>query len=137
MNPYCPNNACRHGGPKGPTKVIGHGWFPVRHGRRRRYRCLGCGGTFSRRIDTAYYRFRCSRRTFDRVANMAVEGCGGPPNLCACRFSRSVLNRLCLLYRFRAEESSAYLAGCKSPSGKGQLPTRIESWAQGGAERRL
>ena len=74
MNPYCPNNACRHGGPEGPTKVIGHGWFPVRHGRRRRYRCLGCGGTFSSRINTAYYRFRCSHRTFDRIAHMAVEG---------------------------------------------------------------
>ena len=61
-------------GAKGPTKVIGHGWFPVQHGRRRRYRCRGCGGTFSKRIDTACYRFRCSRRTFDRVANMAVEG---------------------------------------------------------------
>jgi len=74
MSPYCPKDACRHRGPKGPTKVIRHGWFQVRHGRRQRYRCLGCGGTFSRRIDTAYYRFRCSRRTFDRVAHMAVEG---------------------------------------------------------------
>jgi IS1 family transposase len=46
----------------------------VRHGRRRRYRCVGGGGTFSGRIDTAYYRFRCSPRTFDRVAHMAVEG---------------------------------------------------------------
>ena len=58
----------------GPTKVIGHGWFPVRHGRRRCYRCLGWGGTFSRRSDTAYYRFRCSRRGFDRVSHLAVEG---------------------------------------------------------------
>jgi IS1 family transposase len=74
MSQCCPKNACRHRGPDGPTKVIGHGWFPVRHGRRRRYRCVGGGGTFSGRIDTAYYRFRCSPRTFDRVAHMAVEG---------------------------------------------------------------
>lgn len=74
MRHRCPNNACRQRRPQRPTRVICHGWFPVRHGRRRRYRCLGCGGTFSRRTDTAYYRFRCSRRTFDRVAHLAVEG---------------------------------------------------------------
>ena len=74
MSQCCPKNTCRQRRSQGPTKVIGHGWFPVRHGRRRRYRCLGCGGTFSRRSDTAYYRFRCSRRTFDRVSHLAVEG---------------------------------------------------------------
>ena len=74
MNQRCPKTACRQRQGEGPTNVIGHGSFPVRHGRRRRYRCLDCGGTFSRRIDTAYYRFRCSRRTFDRVAHMAFEG---------------------------------------------------------------
>lgn len=74
MGHCCPKKSCRQPHSNGPTKVIGHGSFPVRYGRRRRYRCLGCGGTFSRRIDTAYYRFRCSRRTFDRVAHMAVEG---------------------------------------------------------------
>jgi transposase-like protein len=74
MSQLCPKNACRQRPSQGPTKVIGHGWFPVRHGRRRRYRCLGCGGTFSRRSDTAYYRLRCSRRGFDRVSHLAVEG---------------------------------------------------------------
>lgn len=74
MSQCCPKNACRDRRSEGPTKVIGHGWFRVRHGRRRRYRCLGCGGTFSRRIDTAYYRVRCSARTFDRVARLSVEG---------------------------------------------------------------
>ena len=74
MGHRCPRSACRQRQPQGLTKVIGHGWFRVRHGRRRRYRCLGCGGTFSTRIDTAYYWFRCSIRTFDRVAHMAAEG---------------------------------------------------------------
>ena len=74
MSQLCPNNGCQERQSDGSTRVIRHGSFPVRYGRRRRYRCLGCGGTFSRRIDTAYYRFRCSRRTFDRVAHMAVEG---------------------------------------------------------------
>ena len=74
MSHCCPKPTCRRHRPEGPTKVIGPGWFPVPYGRRRRYRCLGCGGTFSRRVGTAYYRFRCSRRTFDRVAHLAVEG---------------------------------------------------------------
>lgn len=46
----------------------------MRHGRRRCYRCLSCGGTFSRGINAAYYPFRCSARTFDRVAHLSVEG---------------------------------------------------------------
>ena len=74
MSHRCPNPTCRRRRPEGPRSVVGHGSFPVRQGRRRRYRCLGCGGTFSRRVGTAYYRFRCSRRTFDRVAYLAVEG---------------------------------------------------------------
>jgi hypothetical protein len=74
MRQCCPKSACQGRRTEGPTKVIGHGWFPVRHGRRRRYRCLGCGGTFSRRSDTAYYRIRCSTRTFDRVALLAIVG---------------------------------------------------------------
>ena len=39
-----------------------------------RYRCLACGGTFSNRIDSAYFRLRCSAVTFDRVARFSVEG---------------------------------------------------------------
>ena len=35
--------------------------------------------------------------------------------------------------RYCAKRSLAYLAGCKSPSGKGQPPTRIECCACGGA----
>ncbi len=74
MSPRCRKTGCRERKKDGRTKVIRHGSFPVRYGRRRRYRCLGCGGSFSRRADTAYYRLRCSRRTFDRVAQMTVEG---------------------------------------------------------------
>ncbi len=70
----CPNDVCRQEQRGSSTRIVRHGSFAVQYGRRRRYRCLGCGGTFSRRIDTAYYRFRCSQRTFDRVAHLAVEG---------------------------------------------------------------
>ena len=38
-----------------------------------------------------------------------------------------------LLSRYRAEQSSASLAGWKSPSGKGWPPTRIECWSYCGA----
>lgn len=39
--------------------------------------------------------------------------------------------------RYRAELSLAYLAGCKSLSGKTQPVTRIESWDCGGVDREI
>jgi transposase-like protein len=74
MHPRCPKNAWRQRQNVGSTNTVGHGSFPVRCARRRRYRCLTCGGTLSRRIDTAYYRLHCSSSTFDRVASLSVEG---------------------------------------------------------------
>ena len=53
MSHYCPRLTCQRHRPERPTKVIGHGWFQGPYGRRRRYRCLGCGGTFSSRVGTA------------------------------------------------------------------------------------
>jgi len=71
--PSCPNACCYTDSGTVP-KVVPHGFFRVQCGRRRRYRCHGCGGTFSRRAGTAYFRLRCSSRTFDRVAHLSVEG---------------------------------------------------------------
>jgi len=41
---------------------------------RRRYRCTACGKTFSSTKGTPYYRLHCTRRDFDEVAAMSVEG---------------------------------------------------------------
>ena len=71
--PCCPNNECPHRD-KISSKIVRHGYFNVQCGHRRRYRCLACGGTFSNRIGSAYFRLRCSAVTFDRVAMMSVEG---------------------------------------------------------------
>ncbi len=72
-SPSCPNEACI---PSigSPAKVVRHGFFRVRCGRRRRYRCRGCGRTFSARTNTPYFGLRCSSRTFERVAHLSVEG---------------------------------------------------------------
>ena len=71
--PSCPNKrCCRSSGET--TKVVRHGFFRVRYGRRRRYRCLGCRRTFSNRVHSAYFRLRCSSSKFDRVALLSVEG---------------------------------------------------------------
>jgi IS1 family transposase len=43
-------------------------------GRRRRYRCKICGGTVSLNTGTAYSGLRCTRREFDQVASLRVEG---------------------------------------------------------------
>ena len=72
-SPSCPNEACI---PSigSPAKVVRHGFFRVRCGRRRRYRCRGCGRTFSARTNTPYFGLGCSSRTFERVAHLSVEG---------------------------------------------------------------
>ena len=54
--------------------IVGHGWFVTKSGRRRRYRCTVCGGTLSTNTGTAYRGLRCSRREFDQVASLRVEG---------------------------------------------------------------
>ena len=70
---FCPNVQCRQTG-SGDAKIIRHGFFRSRCGRRRRYRCLECGRTFSNRLNSAYFRLRCSSIRFDRVAMFSVEG---------------------------------------------------------------
>ena len=72
-SPSCPNEACI---PSigSPAKVVRHGFFRVRCGRRRRYRCSGCGRTFSARTNTPYFGLGCSSRTFERVSHLSVEG---------------------------------------------------------------
>jgi len=71
--PSCPNEACIQS-IGSPAKVVRHGFFRVRCGRRRRFRCRGCGRIFSARTDTPYYGLGCSLPAFERVAHMSVEG---------------------------------------------------------------
>ena len=69
----CSNPGCENFGKRG-INIGGHGWFTTKSGRRRRYRCKICGGTVSTNTGTAYSGLRCTRREFDQVAGMRVEG---------------------------------------------------------------
>ena len=71
--PSCPNESCNRS-TDNASKVVCHGSFGVRCGRRGRYRCLGCGSTFSTRTNTATFGLWCSSRVFERVAHLSVEG---------------------------------------------------------------
>ena len=72
-SPSCPNEACIQN-IGSPAKVVRHGFFRVRCGRRRRFRCRGCGRTFSARTNTPYFGLGRSWSAFERVAHMSVEG---------------------------------------------------------------
>ena len=48
--------------------------FETRSGKRRRYRCLACGQTFSSTKGTPYYRLQHRRARFDAVVALRVEG---------------------------------------------------------------
>ena len=69
----CGKPGCDNFGKPG-LNIGGHGWFVTKSGRRRRYRCTVCGGTLSTNTGTAYRGLRCSRREFDQVASLRVEG---------------------------------------------------------------
>ena len=69
----CGKPGCDNFGKPG-LNIVGHGWFVTKSGRRRRYRCTVCGGTLSTTTGTAYRGLRCSRREFDQVASLRVEG---------------------------------------------------------------
>jgi len=58
----------------GSGNIIRHGFYRTRCGKRRRYRCVGCGKTFSSTKGTPYYRLQHRRATFDAVVALRVEG---------------------------------------------------------------
>ena len=74
QNRSCPDPNCTRHGQFGKGNIVRHGFFTLRRGRRRRYRCNACGRTFCATYGTPYYRLHYSRNTFDEVAQMAVEG---------------------------------------------------------------
>ena len=67
--PRCPNAACTPSAP-----VVRHGFYKTKFGKRRRYRCRGCGKTFCSTAGTPYHRLQHRRSTFDDVAALSVEG---------------------------------------------------------------
>ena len=73
-NRRCPNPACPVHGSVGAGNVVSHGFYRTRSGKRRRYRCVGCGKTFSSTKGTPYYRLQHRRATFDTVVTLRVEG---------------------------------------------------------------
>ena len=71
----CATPACDNRGKPG-INIVGYGSFATKSGRRRRYRCTVCRGTLSTNTATAYSGLRCTRREFDQVAGLRVEGVG-------------------------------------------------------------
>ena len=69
----CAKPGCDNRGKPG-LNIVGHGSFATKSGRRRRYRCTVCGGTLSTNTGTAYNGLRCTRREFEQVAGLRVEG---------------------------------------------------------------
>jgi transposase-like protein/IS1 family transposase len=67
--PSCPNAACSKA-----DRVILHGFYKTKSGKRRRYRCQKCGKTFCSMAGTPYHRLQHRRSTFDEVAALSVEG---------------------------------------------------------------
>lgn len=69
----CCSRGCDNFGKPG-LNIVGHGRFATKSGQQRRYRCTVCGKTLSTNTGTAYSGLRCTRREFDHVAGLRVEG---------------------------------------------------------------
>ena len=70
----CPNTQCQFYGQSGKGNIIRYGFFNLKRGKRRRYRCKTCGRTFCSTTATVYHRIHRSCNTFDEVCNLSVEG---------------------------------------------------------------
>jgi transposase-like protein/IS1 family transposase len=70
----CGNSECPLLGKARAGKIIRHGFYRTKWGRRRRFRCRACGKTFCTSIQTPYHRLQHRRATFDEVAALSVEG---------------------------------------------------------------
>ena len=71
---FCPNPECPLHGRLGKGNIVRHGFIRLKRGRRRRYRCAVRGRTSSSTHGTPYDRLQCSRRGFDQVTAMSIEG---------------------------------------------------------------
>ena len=70
----CLNPTCSWHGNVKSRRIIRYGFYRTTAGKRRRYRCVGCGQTFSATKGTPYYRLQHRRTTFDTVVTLRVEG---------------------------------------------------------------
>ena len=72
--PRCLNPTCSLHGNVESTGIIRYGFYRPTAGKRRRYRCIGCGQTFSTTKGPPYDRLQRRRATFDSVVTLRVEG---------------------------------------------------------------
>ena len=70
----CLNPTCSLHGNVESSHIIRYGFYRTTAGKRRRYRCIKCGQTFSTTKGTPYYRLQHRRTTFDTVVTLSVEG---------------------------------------------------------------
>jgi transposase-like protein/IS1 family transposase len=70
----CPNQKCLTRTNSSVGMFIRLGFYQTHWGKRRRFRCRGCGRTFCRNSDTVYHRLQHCRARFDQVAALSVEG---------------------------------------------------------------
>ena len=70
----CTNRECPPSGKAASGRIVRHGFYQTKFGKRRRYRCRTCRKTFCANTGTPYHRLQHRRATFDEVAALSVEG---------------------------------------------------------------
>ena len=97
----CANRECPLLGKVTAGRIVRHGFYRTKWGRRRRYRCQPCGKTFCTSSETPYYRLQHRRANFDEVAALSVEGLNKSAIARVNRFAWNTVDR----WLVRAAES--------------------------------
>ncbi len=129
------NPACKFHGTVGSGNIVRHGFYRTRSGKRRRYRCVRCGKTFSSTKGTPYYRFQHRRAGFER-SSLSESRAPACPRSLGSRVSLGTPWRACLRRPPMRAVASTADESLDSPS-KSSRQTRFAPSPEARADRSL
>ena len=91
--PTCPTPACSTSTDGRTPRLVRHSLLHTCQGVRQRWRCRGCGRTFTPRSGSPYHRLRSSPAQFDQAIHMSVEGSSKSAVARVVRVSSSTVTR--------------------------------------------
>ena len=89
----CPHPTCPSTSSAQPPRFVKHSFLRTGTGKKQRWRCKSCGGTFTRTTGTPYHRLRFSPKKFDLALTLSLEGTSQAGICRAVEVSRSTVGR--------------------------------------------
>jgi transposase-like protein/IS1 family transposase len=89
----CPHATCPSTKSAIPPTFVRHSFLRTGTGKKQRWRCKSCGGTFTRNTGTIYHRLRFPAHKLDLALTMTLEGASQAAICRALEASRSTVGR--------------------------------------------